>query len=450
MLDIQFIRDNADEVAKKSEQKGYKVDIAKLLKLDDEVRRLTPEVDQYRSERRQLAESNKGKKPSEEQIAHGKAIREKLNPLWEKLETVKNERDELLKQVPNMPWDDVSVGASEAENIVSKKVGKPAQFDFKPKTHWEIGEVKEWIDKERAAKVTGTRFAYIKGDLVQLQMAIIQFVMTTLSDRLFIERLINENNLDLFPKAFTPILPPVMIREDIYDQMDRLEPREDRYHIEGKDDNLWLIGSAEHTLGSMYANEVLSSNELPLRYVGFSTSFRQEAGSYGKDSEGIFRMHQFDKLEMEVFSDAETGLDEHLLLIAIQEHLMQQLGIPYQVLDKCTADIGKPNARGIDIEAWLPGQDKYRETHTADYMTDYQSRRLRMRYRLWPKPGDNRFGGQLFDTKTMPIKLVHTNDATAFALGRTMIAIIENFQTKEGNVKIPKVLQPFMGGKTEI
>jgi seryl-tRNA synthetase len=354
--------------------------------------------------------------------------------LEHQLTAVDEQLTDLLKAVPNMPAADVPVGVSEDENKVAKTVGEPTKFDFEPKTHWEIGESRGWIDKERAAKVTGARIAYLKGDLVQLQFALIQFVFATLTDEKLIARLIEENGLKLEAKAFVPILPPVMIREDIYDQMDRLEPREDRYHIEGQDDDLWLIGSAEHTLGSMYAGEILPEDQLPLRYIGYSTSFRQEAGTYGKDNEGILRMHQFDKLEMETFSTAESGPDEHLLMIAIQEHLMQELGIPYQVLMKCTADIGKPNARGVDIEAWLPGQNKYRETHTADYMTDYQARRLKTRAK------DS--NGQT--------QLVHTNDATAFAMGRTMIAIIENGQTQDGKVKVPAALQPYMGGRTEI
>ncbi len=168
-----------------------------------------------------------------------------------------------------------------------------------------------------------------------------------------------------------------MLRTDIYDAMDRLEPRDDRYKLE--DEDLWLQGSAEHVLGSMHADEVLDEAELPVRYVGYATSFRREAGTYGKDMEGMFRMHQFDKLEMESLSTAENGLQEHLLLVAIQEKLVQLLGVPYQLLTKCTADIGKPNARGVDINAWLPGQANYRETHTADYMTDYQARRLKTR-----------------------------------------------------------------------
>jgi len=178
----------------------------------------------------------------------------------------------------------------------------------------------------------------------------------------------------------------------------------------------------------MYWNEILPEDQLPIRYIGYSTSFRREAGTYGKDTDGIFRLHQFDKLEMEVFSTGETGLQEHLLLVAIQEYLVQQFGLPYQLLQKCTADIGKPNARGIDLECWLPGQGKYRETHTADYMTDYQARDLKIRV----KRGD----GQT--------QLVHTNDATAFALGRIMIAILENCQTADGGINYPAVLEPYL------
>ena len=434
MLDIQFIRDNPELVAEKSKQKGYDVDVQQLLGFDKERRELLRQVEDLRRQRNELTATTKGQKPSEEQIKQGRELRDRLGDVEHKLESIEKEYQILLKAIPNMPLDDVPVGASEEENVVAKTVGEKTQFDFQPKTHWEIGFERGWIDKERAAKVTGSRFAYIKGELVQLQLAIMQFVMSELTDKVVIEKLIKENNLNLAPTAFIPILPPVMIREEIYDQMDRLEPREDRYHIEGDDDNLWLIGSAEHTLGSMYAGEILPSDQLPLRYLGYSNSFRQEAGTYGKDNEGILRLHQFDKLEMEVFSEPGTGYDEHLLLIATQEYLMRKLRIPYQVLNKCTADIGKPNAHGVDIEAWMPGQDKYRETHTADYMTDYQARRLKTR----AKQTDDQ------------IELVHTNDATAFALGRIMVAIIENFQTAESRVKIPEALQPFMAGRAEI
>jgi seryl-tRNA synthetase len=209
--------------------------------------------------------------------------------------------------------------------------------------------------------------------------------------------------------------------------MDRLEPREERYQVGMPEDDLWLQGSAEHTLGSMYWNETLPENMFPIRYVGYLTSFRREAGTYGKDTEGILRMHQFDKLEMETFSTPETGVDEHRLMVAIQEYLMQALDIPYQLVQKCTFDIGKPNASGWDVNAWMPGQNTYRETHTADYMSDYQARRLNTRV----KRND---GGTEY---------VHTNDATAFALGRIMIAIMENYQQEDGSIAIPEKLKPY-------
>lgn len=427
MLDIQFVRDNPELVAEKSRQKGYDVDITQLLGFDDERRQLLQQVEDLRRQRNELSGQTKGQRPSDEQVAAGRELKDKLAGLEHQLASIEKEALVLLKRVPNMPADDVPVGATEEENVVAKQWGDKPQFAFEPKQHHQLAEPKDWIDKERAAKVSGSRFAYLKGDLVRLQFAIIQYVIQTLGDEQIIKKLIDANNLQLSSKPFTPVLPPAVLRTEPYEASARLNAEEVTYKLE--QDDLWLNASAEHTLCTMYWNEILPEAELPIRYIGYSTSFRREAGTYGKDADGIFRMHQFDKLEMEVFSTPETGLQEHLLLIAIQEYLVQQLGIPYQLLQKCTADIGKPNARGIDLECWLPGQGRYRETHTADYMTDYQARDLKIRV----KRGD----GQ--------IQLVHTNDATAFALGRTMIAILENYQTADGNVDFPTVLKPFMG-----
>lgn len=432
MLDIQFIRDNPELVAVKSQQKGYTVDITQLLELDKQQKELLLNLSDLQRDRNTLTDSFKGQKPGEAEIKKGQELREVIATETAKLAEVGDKYETLLKAVPNMPLDDVPVGASEDDNVVAKQVGDKPHFDFTPKQHFELAEPKDWIDKERAAKVSGSRFAYLKGDLVRLQFAIIQYVLATLGDEQIIAQLIQENNLELSPKPFTPVLPPALLKTEPYVASARLNAEEVTYKIE--QDDLWLNASAEHTLCTMYWNEILPEEQLPIRYIGYSTSFRREAGTYGKDTEGILRMHQFDKLEMEVFSTPETGLHEHLLLIAIQEYLMQQLGIPYQVLQKCTVEIGKPNARGVDIEAWLPGQDKYRETHTADFMTDYQARDLKIR----TKRAD---GNTVF---------VHTNDATAFALGRVMIAIIENFQTAEGRVVIPEVLRPFMGSQSEL
>ncbi len=256
--------------------------------------------------------------------------------------------------------------------------------------------------------------------------------MTTLGDEAVLQKIIDENGLAVSAKPFTPVLPPAMLRTEPYRASARLNAAEVTYKLEG--DDLWLNASAEHTLCTMYWNEILPEDMFPIRYIGYLTSFRREAGTYGKDTEGMIRWHQFDKLEMEVFSDADTGLDEHMFLVAIQEYLVNQLGLPYQVLQKCTFDIGKPNARGIDIECWFPGQGKYRETHTADYMTDYQARDLKTRIRK----------------QDGTVELVHTNDATAFATNRIMAAIVENYQTADGYVTVPEVLRPYMGGKEQI
>lgn len=434
MLDLQFIRDNPDLVAEKTKQKGYDVDIHRLLELDGKRREVLTRTDDLRRQRNEQAAELKNGRPTDEQIAAGKRIKESITTAEQELGVIDDELEPLIKSVPNMPHDDVPVGASEAENVVAYEWGEKPHFDFEPKNHWEIAEARGLIDKERAAKVAGSRFAYIKGSLVELQFAIMQYVITTLGSETILQQLIHENDLHISPRPFIPILPPAMIKTEVFEAMDRLEPRDDRYRVGEESDDLWLQGSAEHTLGSMYMDEILPAEQLPIRYVGYSSSFRREAGTYGKDSEGIIRMHQFDKLEMEVFSDAASGLDEHKLMVALQEYMMRSLGLPYRLIQKCTYDIGKPNARGIDIEVWLPGQGQYRETHTADYMTDYQARRLKTRAR-------NADGS---------VQLVHTNDATAFALGRIIVAIIENYQQADGSVIVPTALRPYIGNKEVI
>lgn len=428
MLDIRFIRENADRVQEAAAQKGYKISIAELLESDESRRELQQKVDELRTRRNEISSQMKGGKLAPELVEEGKRLKTQLAEVEDHLRIADTTFTELLKQVPNMPHNDVPVGASEDENVEVKVVGDTPTFTFEPKNHYEIAEAKGWLDKERAAKVAGARFAYVMGDLVMLQQAIIQFVMSTLTNPEVLAKIAKDAGLDVSTRPFVPVLPPLMIRTEPYDQMDRLQPSDDRYKIEGEE--LWLQGSAEHVLGSMHAGEIFEAAQLPLRYLGFATSFRKEAGTYGKDMEGLIRMHQFDKLEMESFTEAKDSYNEHLFFIAIQEYLLQQLKLPYHVLMKCTVDIGKPNARGVDMEVWLPGQGKYRETHTADYMTDYQARRLQTRVRT----ADG-------------VHLIHTNDATAFALGRCMVAIIENYQTATGDVVVPEVLRPFMAGR---
>ena len=431
MIDLKLLRNQPDLVRAAIRNKGASVDLDRVLELDREYVALLREIEKVRAERNRAAKSISGT-PDETTIAAARALRERLAAMEAELAEKKETFLNAFKQVPNIPTPDTPIGHSEDDNQVVRQWGERRAFSFPAKNHYEIALHHDWIDKERAAKVAGSRFAYIKGDLVKLQFALISLVFDKLTDEAFMESVAKEAGLDVSTRPFLPILPPYMIRTDVYDAMDRLEPAEDRYRIEGED--LWLQGSAEHVIGSMHVGEILDEADMPLRYLGYATSFRKEAGAAGKDLEGIIRLHQFDKIEMESFTCPETSHAEHLLLSAIQERLMQLLGIPYQKVQKCTFDIGKPNAKGSDIEAWLPGQRKYRETHTADYMTDYQARRLNTRVR--------RNDGTL--------DFVHTNDATAFACGRTMVAIIENYQNEDMSVDIPEVLQGYMGGRTKI
>jgi seryl-tRNA synthetase len=431
MLDIQFIRDNPELVAEKSRQKGYGVDVSQLLGFDKERRELLKQTEDLRQQRNDLASKNKSQKPSEEDMASGRELKEKVNDLEHRLASIELEYAELLRLVPNMPLSDVPLGTSEDDNIVVKQWGDKPVFDFEPKNHWQIGEAKGWIDKDRASKVAASRFVYLKGDLVLLEFALWQFALSQLTDQSLIAKLVEENQLKISTKPFLPVLPPAVAKQAVFEATGRLNKQEQTYKIEGED--LWLNASAEHTLAPMHLNEILNEAELPLRYVGYTTAFRREAGTYGKDMEGILRLHQFNKLEMESFSTPGTSLDEHLLMVALQEHLMQKIGLPYQLLNKCTADIGFPNAKGVDIEVWLPGQNKYRETHTADYITDFQAQGMKTRVRL----------------NEGKVVLAHTNDATAFS-ERPLIGIIENCQTAEGDVQVPEALRLFMGGKSLI
>ena len=429
MLSLTFIRENPDIVRAAIKNKSVSVDFDAFLALDEEKKSLQQTVETLRARRNVLSESMGNGKPDPALIEEAKKLKEELQTLEKNYETIELEHTGLLKKIPNIPTDDTPIGHTEEENVVTKTWGAIPEFSFTPRDHAEIAAIHGWIDKERAANVSGSRFAYVMGDMVMLQFALMQWVMSVLTNETTLKKIIGDLGLSITSKPFTPILPPAMIKTAPYEASCRLDSENITYRL--SDDDLWMNASAEHSLCTMYMNEILPEEVFPIRYIGYSTSFRREAGTYGKDVEGIFRMHQFDKLEMEGFSIGETSHEEHLFFAGIQEYLMQSLKIPYRKLQKCTFDIGKPNAKGSDIEAWLPGQGKYRETHTADYMTDYQARRLQTRVR--------RESGE--------VELVHTNDATAFACGRAMIAILENYQNEDGSINIPEVLVPFLGKK---
>ena len=419
MLDIAFILENKDIVRKAIENKGKEpVDLDRIEALYTKRTELVGAIGENNRQRKEAAAAR--------DAAQGSALKQQLATMEDELRSITKELTDTVAAIPNIPSPDVPIGPDEDSNVVVRQWGEKPAFTFQPKAHWDLGKERGLIDSERAAKVVGSRFTYLKGGLVFLQFALIQWTLATVADEAVLREVITKNELAVPDKPFVPVLPPVMITPEMFFGMARLEPREDRFYI--PDDNLFLIGSAEHTLGSMHAGEQFAEAELPLRYIGYSTSFRREAGSYGKDTKGILRQHQFDKLEFQSFTVGEKSKPEQDLLVALQEYLMQRLNLPYQVVAVCTGDMGGPDVRQIDIEAWMPGQDTYRETHSADLMGEYQTRRLGTKVKR--DSGEKEF--------------VHTNDATAFALGRTLIAIIENNQQEDGTIAVPEVLQPYM------
>ena len=436
MLDIKLIREKPEFVKAALKKKGVDFDVDALVVFDEKRRKKIQQVDEARAEHNALSAGIAGAvgKEKERKIAASKNLKTALADAEFELKALDEEFLDIMYGIPNLPAEDVPQGKDESENKPIRTWGELPSFSFVPKDHMALGEALDIIDVERAAKVTGSRFNYLKAEAALLEFALVQFVMQALTNAETVRHIADGVERGYQQKPFIPVLPPVMIRPEMFRRMARLTSadKDERYYLQ--QDDMYLIGSAEHTLGSMHADEIISEEHFPLRYVGFSTSFRREAGSYGKDARGILRVHQFDKIELESFSLPEYSLKEHYFFIAVQEYIMQLLMLPYRVVLICTGDMGRPNARQVDIEAWMPGQNMYRETHTADYMTDYQARRLNTKVK--------RSNGA--------VEVVHTNDATAVAIGRTLIAILENYQQEDGSVRIPDAVKPFMGGITEI
>jgi seryl-tRNA synthetase len=408
MIDIKLLRENPEKVKQACANKQARVDIDKVIELDKKKRELIQEIETFRSEQ---------KKFGKDQIERAKELKEKIKNLEPELEKVENEFNELFIKIPNLPLDDVIVGKDETENKVLREIGKKPKFDFQPQNYLEIAEKLDIIDVDRAGKVSGSRFGYLKGGLAMLEYGLVQMAFNVLQKQ-----------------GFIPIVPPVMIKTEMMKAMGYTERGGDEIYFLEKD-NMYLVGTSEQSVGPMHADEVFEEKDLPKRYVAFSTCFRREAGSYGKDTKGILRVHQFDKVEMFVFCKPEDSIKEHQLLLSMEEKLMQELKIPYRVINICTGDLGDPAAAKFDIEAWMPGQNEYRETHSTSNCTDFQARRLNIRYK------ETR-------NKKQETKLVYTLNGTAFAIGRTLIAIIENYQQKDGSIKVPKVLQKYVGFKS--
>ena len=420
MLDIKFIRENPDKVKTGIEHKGADSSlVAQVLDLDKKRRELIQQIDTLRAkkniaEEKLLKEKEESKKEILEVLKQAKNVLEKKET---ELKEIEKEYQRSMSLIPNLPLEDVPFGKDEKDNVVLREMGKKPHWNFTPKDYLTLGESLDIIDTKRAAKTSGSRFGFLKREAAQLEIALVHLAFDKLTK-----------------KGFIPVIPPVMIKAQPMWAMGYLDRGRDEVYYLPKDD-LYLIGTAEQIIGSMHMNEILKGEELPLRYIAFSSCLRREAGSYGKDTKGILRVHQFDKVEMFVFSKPEEAQKEHELLLSLEEDLMKNLGIPYRVINICSGDLGDPAAKKYDLEAWLPGQNngqgEYRETHSTSNCTDYQARRLNVKY---------------LNSKTNKNEFVSTLNGTALAIGRAIIAIIENYQTKEGFIRIPKVLLPYMGG----
>lgn len=417
MLDINFIRQNPEKVKEACEKKQVKLDVDRILELDKKKRELLVKSENLKAEQNKISKhlpAGRQGKADEEAISKAKEIKEEIKRIEPDLKNIEAELNNLLLLVPNIPFDDVPVGKDDSENVVLRQVGKAPKFDFPAKDYMQLGQKLDLIDTERAGKVSGSRFGYLKRELPLLEFALINLVMEIVKK-----------------EGFLPVIPPVMLKEEMARGTGYFEATDEKEAYFLPEDKMYLVGTAEQSLVAMHADEILNEKDLPLRYVAFSTCFRREAGSYGKDTKGILRVHQFDKVEMVIFSKLEDSKKEHQLLLSIEEQLMKSLDLPYQVVNICTGDLGRPAAAKYDIEAWIPSENKYRETHSTSNCTDFQARRLGIRYK----------------EKSGKLNFVHTLNGTAFAIGRTLIAIIENYQQKDGSIKVPKVLQKYCGFK---
>ncbi|MDO8583378.1 MAG: serine--tRNA ligase [bacterium] len=437
MIDINLIRNNPQLVQKAAKYKNIDINVEHILEIDKKHKELSIAVQKLREERNILTASMKGK-PTPEQIEKGKILKEKLEKEDNALKAVGDELKDKLYQIPNMPLATVPVGDPSKFKII-KKVGEIKKLDFTPKDHLEIGEALDIIDVQRGAKVSGTRFAYLKNEGALLELALIQFAM---------DKLIKE--------GFSPIFPPMLIRSEITKELGYWNAdNSNNYYLvnnseEDKDGNekenkMYLIGTAEHAIVPMHKDEIFEEKDLPKKYVGFSSAFRREAGTYGKDTRGILRVHQFDKVEMVEFVKAEDEEKERKKILSLAESFMQDLELPYQTVRLASGDLSFPSAETIDIETWMPSQNKYRETHSISTTTDFQSRRLNIKYRI---SGTGFVLGQsMLGKNTLGpgiTKHVHILNGTAFAIGRTIISILENYQQQDGSVLIPKILHKYL------
>jgi seryl-tRNA synthetase len=412
MIDVAILRNNPAALATSLARRGIEIDLDGLVRLDQDRRDTRLEAEEKRARQKEVGQTIKTLEGDDRAAAIAEAG--KLAARYKELLAAADELDAQFNTqwiaLPNLADDTAADGLAEEDAVELRTWGETLRSGDDLKDHVELGTALGILDVERAAKVSGSRFGFILGDLVRLELALVSFALDA-----------------LMPQGFIPVTPPVLVREEALIGTGFFPADRDQVYALA-DDDLFLVGTSEVPLAAFHADEILDVAELPRRYVGISTCFRREAGTYGKDTRGIFRVHQFDKVEMFSFSLPENGRDEHDFLLAQEEGLVQALGIPHRVVNVAAGDLGASAAKKYDIEAWLPGQGRYREITSTSNTTDYQSRRLKIRYK---SESGNRF--------------VHTLNGTAIAIGRMLIAIMENYQQPDGSIVVPEVLQPYAG-----
>ncbi|MFH0820624.1 MAG: serine--tRNA ligase [Candidatus Peregrinibacteria bacterium] len=417
MIDFKALRENQKLYEQGFARKQVKIDVKKLLKLDDAHRAVLQEVEAMRAQRNEVSKSIPTLKDKERQkkIDEMKKLGDELKTAEDKLNKLFTQLKELTDTLPNLPHESVPEGQDEKSNVVLRTVGKKPEFTFKPKDHIELGKTLDLIDLETGAEVGGTRFYYLKNELVLLEFALISWLLQK-----------------YVKKGFTPVTVPMLVKEHMmYATGFFPADKNEIYHVNPNEDDLYLVGTSEVPLAGLHMNKSIPAEQLPRRYVGFSSCFRREAGSYGKDVKGILRVHQFDKVEMFSFCHPEKSWEEHEFLRNIEEEILQELGLPYHLVNICGGDLGVPAAKKYDCEVWMPGQNQYREVTSCSNCTDFQARRGNIKYK---------------DDKGT--HFAHTLNGTAMASTRFLIAILENFQQADGSVAIPEILHHYLPFKT--
>ena len=421
MLDPKLIKEKPEMIRNMLKSRAVEFDLDELIKTDEKRREFIIKTDELRKKKNQvgirISEKKKAKEDASSILAEMKNISSELTKLESEQEEIENKYLKLASTIPNLVHESVPIGIDDSANVEIKKWGNIPKFDFKVKDHIDISENLNLVDLERAAKVAGARFYYLKNDLVRLNQALINFGLDFLAE-----------------KGYSLIQPPYMInRESMEGAVIAEDFEEVIYKIQ--DEDLYMIGTSEHAMAAMHSKEIIEGKNIPMKYAGISPCFRKEAGAHGRDQKGIFRVHQFDKIEQFVFSKPEDSWKEHEKLLAVAEEFYQKLEIPYRVMLLSTGDIGKISAKTYDIEAWMAGQNAYREIVSCSNCLEYQARRLKIRFR---------------DKTNEDTQYIHTLNSTLIATTRVLVSIMENFQTKEGHIRIPEALQPYMGNQKEI